>query len=189
MLAFDYARPADIDTPATESNKTGAFHFGGDTRLIDLMKPGIERPSMRVGVDQLGLTSIEETDGGGLRIGAAARNSDLANNELVRTRYPLLGSALLAGASPQQRNMSTVGGNLMQRTRCDYFVDRAFPQCNKRRPGSGCGALARDNRMHAILGASPACVAVHPSDMCVAMLALDAKSARARTRWRKTRSA
>ena len=175
MLAFDYARPADIAAAVTEGNKTGAFYIGGGTNLIDLMKAGIERPSKLVDVNHLGLTSIEETDGGGLRIGAAARNSDLANNELVRTRYPLLSSALLAGASPQLRNMATVGGNLMQRTRCDYFVDRAFPQCNKRKPGSGCGALAGENRTHAILGASPACVAVHPSDMCVAMLALDAK--------------
>src|SRR6185503_7791506 len=120
------------------------------------------------------LAGISELPDGGLRIGAGARNSDVANHMLVRERYPLLSQALLAGASPQLRNMATIGGNLLQRTRCDYFVDRGFAHCNKRDPGSGCAAKDGLNRTHAILGASPQCVAVNPSDMSVALLALDA---------------
>jgi len=175
MLGFEYAKPTDIGDAVSAGSKKGAFYIGGGTNLIDLMKGGIERPESLIDINHLTLDVIDETAEGGLRIGAAVRNSDLANHPLVRTRYPMLSSALLAGASPQVRNMATVGGNLMQRTRCDYFVDRAFPQCNKRKPGSGCGAIAGENRLHAILGASSSCVAVHPSDMCVALLALDAK--------------
>jgi xanthine dehydrogenase YagS FAD-binding subunit len=175
MLAFEYAKPTDIGAAVTAGSKKGAFYIGGGTNLIDLMKGGIERPDSLVDINHLTLDIVDENVDGGLRIGAAVHNSDLANHPLVRTRYPMLSAALLNGASPQLRNMATVGGNLMQRTRCDYFVDRAFAQCNKRKPGSGCGALHGENRLHAILGASAACVAVHPSDMCVALLALDAK--------------
>ncbi len=139
---------------------------------MDLMKEGVEQPERLVDINRLPLSTIEESNGG-LRIGALVRNSDLAAHALVRERYPLLSQALLSGASPQLRNMATVGGNLMQRTRCYYFCDAGMP-CNKRNPGSGCGALNGFNRIHAILGASDACVAVHPSDMCVALTALDA---------------
>src|SRR5207237_8191620 len=138
------------------------------------MKGGLERPQRLVDVTRLPLTAIEQLPDGGLRIGAMATNSDAANHPLVRTRYPLLSQALLAGASPQLRNMATVGGNLLQRTRCYYFYDGAFAQCNKRNPGSGCAALEGYNRIHAILGASNQCIATHPSDMAVALAALDA---------------
>jgi xanthine dehydrogenase YagS FAD-binding subunit len=138
------------------------------------MKGGLATPRLLVDVSRLPLAAVEELPQGGLRIGAAARNSDVANHPLVRSRYPLLSQALLAGASPQLRNMATVGGNLLQRTRCPYFYDVAFAHCNKRQPGSGCDAREGFNRMHAILGASEACIAVHPSDMCVALAALRA---------------
>ena len=174
MFAFDYVQPTDVISAVNARSKKGAMYIGGGTNLIDLMKGGVERPSALVDVNHLALDKIEQTDDG-LRIGAAVRNSDLAEHPLVRTQYPLLSAALLAGASPQLRNMATVGGNLMQRTRCDYFVDSAFHQCNKRKPGSGCAAIRGNNRLHAILGASTSCVAVNPSDMCVALLALDAR--------------
>src|SRR5438067_1206887 len=138
------------------------------------MKGDIETPVRVVDITHLPLTRIETAGDGGLRIGALVRNSDLANDRTVRERYPLLSRALLAGASPQLRNMATVGGNLLQRTRCYYFYDTAYSACNKRQPGSGCAAHDGYNRIHAILGASPRCVATNPSDMCVALLALDA---------------
>jgi xanthine dehydrogenase YagS FAD-binding subunit len=138
------------------------------------MKAGVEQPARLVDITHLPLAQVALAPDGGVRIGALVRNSDLAGNELIRTRYPLLAQALLAGASPQLRNMATVGGNLLQRTRCGYFTDVGFPACNKRAPGTGCGALAGRNRNHAIFGASDRCVAVHPSDMCVALAALDA---------------
>jgi len=148
--------------------------IGGGTNLIDLMKGEVEQPLRLVDINHIGLDGIAELPDGGLRIGAGARNSDTANHPLVRTRYPLLTQALLSGASPQLRNMATVGGNLLQRTRCPYFMDTAFAMCNKRAPGSGCGAREGYNRMHAILGTSSACIAVNPSDMNVALAALDA---------------
>ncbi len=146
----------------------------GEPIFVDLMKGDVEQPAVLIDITRLPLAGISETADGGLYIGALARNSDVANHAVVRQRYPLLAQALLTGASPQLRNMATVGGNLMQRTRCYYFTDTAFPACNKRSPGSGCGALAGRNRIHAVFGASKQCVATHPSDMCVALAALDA---------------
>ena len=175
MQSIIYHRPTDV--PSTlRLLRDGGKCIGGGTNLLDLMKAGVEPTGALVDINHLpGLADIAALPDGGLRIGALARNSDTAVHPLVRSRYPLLSQALLAGASPQLRNMATVGGNLMQRTRCPYFTDPAFDMCNKRQPGSGCGALEGFNRTHAILGASPACIAVHPSDMCVALLALDAQ--------------
>jgi xanthine dehydrogenase YagS FAD-binding subunit len=174
MDTFAYVRPQLLDAALAAGADGNAYYIGGGTNLVDLMKGGIARPAQLVDVNHLGLDAVTELPDGGLRIGAAARNSDVANNPVVRERYPLLSQALLAGASPQLRNMATIGGNLLQRTRCDYFVDRGFAHCNKRAPGSGCAAKDGLNRTHAILGASPQCVAVHPSDMSVALLALGA---------------
>lgn len=150
-----------------------ARYLGGGTNLVDLMKAGVERPGHLVDVRELSLDRIEETAEGGLRIGATVTNSDLAAHPVVRRRYPALAQAVLAGASGQLRNMATVGGNLLQRTRCAYFTDTALP-CNKREPGTGCPAIAGEHHNHAILGASSHCVAVHPSDMGVALAAFDA---------------
>jgi len=173
MNPFTYTRAPDKATAIREvTSAPQATFLGGGTNLVDLMKEGVEHPDHLVDIHRLPLDKIEE-NAGGLRIGAMATNSDVANHSLVREHYPLLAQALLAGASPQLRNMATVGGNLMQRTRCFYFYDTAMP-CNKRQPGSGCGALHGFNRIHAILGASEQCVAVHPSDLCVALAALDA---------------
>jgi xanthine dehydrogenase YagS FAD-binding subunit len=170
MNNFTYRRATDI-VSALEQSRAGVFLAGG-TNLVDLMREGITRPEAVVDVTKLPLESIEEREGG-LRIGAMVRNSHLAANELVRQRYPLLSEAILAGASAQLRNMATTGGNLMQRTRCYYFYDLAAC-CNKRAPGDGCDAIKGFNRIHAILGASENCIATHPSDMCVALCALDA---------------
>ena len=148
--------------------------LGGGTNLVDLMKQGVEQPGVLVDINPLPLNEIVELPNGGLRLGALARNSDTAAHPLVRTRYPMLAQAILSGASAQLRNMATDGGNLLQRTRCYYFYDPAYAQCNKRHPGSGCAAIAGFNRIHAILGASPECIATNPSDMCVALAALDA---------------
>jgi xanthine dehydrogenase YagS FAD-binding subunit len=143
--------------------------------LIDLMKMGVEKPAQLIDINRLELAQIEELPNGkGIRIGALARNSDVAAHPLVKERYPVLSQALESGASPQLRNMATVGGNLLQRTRCYYFYDPAFPSCNKRNPGSGCGALNGFNRIHAILGQSEQCIATNPGDMSVALAALDA---------------
>jgi xanthine dehydrogenase YagS FAD-binding subunit len=174
MDTFEYLRPELLDPAIAAAAAQDAYYIGGGTNLVDLMKGGIARPARLIDVNHLGLAEITELADGGLRIGAGARNSDVANHVLVRERYPLLSQALLAGASPQLRNMATVGGNLLQRTRCDYFVDRGFRHCNKREPGTGCAAKEGMNRTHAILGASPQCVAVNPSDMSVALLALGA---------------
>ena len=174
MNSFSYVRVSDVESALREGGAAGSRFLGAGTNLLDLMKGGIERPRRLVDVTRLPLAAIEEMPDGGLRIGAMATNSDAANHPLVRTRYPLLSQALLAGASPQLRNMATLGGNLLQRTRCYYFYDSAFAQCNKRNPGSGCAALEGYNRIHAILGASDQCIAVHPSDMAVALAALDA---------------
>jgi xanthine dehydrogenase YagS FAD-binding subunit len=156
-------------------SQTHGKFLGGGTNLIDLMKMGVETPAQLIDINRLPLTQVEELPGGkGVRIGALARNSDVAEHQLIKSRYPVLSEAFLSGASPQLRNMATVGGNLLQRTRCYYFYDPAFPQCNKRNPGSGCGAIEGFNRIHAILGQSDQCIATHPSDMCVALAALDA---------------
>lgn len=173
MINFDYIRPsspkAAID--ALMKDPTAQFIAGG-TNLVDLMKRGVVSPQKIIDINNLPLAGIEQGKGF-IRIGALALNSDVAENELITTKLPLLSQALKAGASPQLRNMATVGGNMMQRTRCTYFYDTTMP-CNKRQPGSGCGALEGYNRMHAIFGASPQCIAVHPSDMCVALAALNA---------------
>jgi xanthine dehydrogenase YagS FAD-binding subunit len=150
-----------------------AMFVAGGTTLIDLMKLNVERPSQLVDINRLPLSQIEELPGGGIRIGAMVRNSDMAQHDLVRMRYPVLSQALLAGASPQLRNMATTGGNILQRTRCWYFRDTASP-CNKREPGTGCPAVQGQNRIHAVLGTSDRCIATHPSDMCVALAMLDA---------------
>ena len=176
MNPFTYTRAADAQqaTSATASNASAKFLAGG-TNLIDLMKMGVERPTQLIDVNRLPLTQIEELPkAAGVRIGGLARNSDVAQHPLIVQRYPVLSQALLAGASPQLRNLATTGGNLLQRTRCYYFYDPAFPQCNKRQPGSGCGAINGFNRIHAILGQSEQCIATHPSDQNVALMALDA---------------
>jgi xanthine dehydrogenase YagS FAD-binding subunit len=151
-----------------------AKFIAGGTNQLDLMKEEVERPSRLIDISRLPLKSVEQTGDGGLRIGALVPNSDLAWHPLVEQRYPLLSSAILAGASAQLRNMASTGGNLLQRTRCYYFYDTATP-CNKREPGSGCSAIKGVNRIHAILGTSDSCIATHPSDMCVALAALEAK--------------
>jgi xanthine dehydrogenase YagS FAD-binding subunit len=175
MEAISYERATDVASAVRAAQQPGAVFIGGGTNLLDLMKGGVARPVKLIDITRIsGLDTIDTLPGGALRIGALVRNSDAANHALVRTRYPLLSQALLGGASAQLRNMATVGGNLMQRTRCSYFYDPAFAQCNKRSPGSGCAAIGGHNRMHAILGASPQCVAVNPSDMSVALAALDA---------------
>jgi xanthine dehydrogenase YagS FAD-binding subunit len=174
MKAFTYQR---VDSPAqaaTAAVKPGAKIIAGGTNLLDLMKLQVETPSNLVDINRLPLDKIEETPDGGLRIGTLVRNSDLAADSRVRQRYGVLSRALLAGASAQLRNKATTGGNLLQRTRCYYFYDITKP-CNKRSPGSGCAALAGLNRIHAILGTSEHCIATHPSDMAVAMQALDAR--------------
>jgi xanthine dehydrogenase YagS FAD-binding subunit len=174
MNPFTYTRPGDVASALREvSAAPGGRFIAGGTNLLDLMKESVERPSRLIDITQLPLTDIEAAADGGLRIGALVRNTDVAYHAVVERRYPLLAKAILAGASPQLRNMATVGGNLMQRTRCYYFYDTATP-CNKREPGAGCSAIAGLNRLHAILGASGQCIAVHPSDLCVALAALEA---------------
>ena len=174
MTPFGYARAQSIDDAVRLGLAPGAHFLGGGTNLIDLAKGGVVRPVTLVDVSRLPLAEITPTSDGGVRVGAMARNSDVANHPSIRTRYPLLSQALVSGASPQLRNMATVGGNLLQRTRCFYFYDTGFEHCNKRAPGTGCGAIDGINRNHAILGASAACIATHPSDMCVALAALRA---------------
>jgi xanthine dehydrogenase YagS FAD-binding subunit len=174
MNSLFYQRAANIDDAVRLGQQPGTKFIGGGTNLLDLVKGGVEQPVRLVDITRLALADISELPDGGVRIGALARNSDTANHPLIRQRYPLLSQALLSGASPQLRNMATVGGNLMQRTRCYYFYDTAFDMCNKRVPGSGCAAKEGYNRMHAILGASEQCIAVNPSDMGVALAALDA---------------
>ncbi|MDO6414990.1 xanthine dehydrogenase family protein subunit M [Sphingomonas sp. BIUV-7] len=172
MTPFTFARAGDTAEALRQGERAGTKYLGGGTNLVDLMREQIEAPTALV--DVTGLSSgIEETGGGGLLIGAATRNTAVAEHRLIRTRYPLLARAILAGASGQIRNMATVAGNMLQRTRCAYFYDEAA-RCNKRAPGVGCDAIDGFNRMHAILGASPACVATHPSDMCVALAAIGA---------------
>jgi xanthine dehydrogenase YagS FAD-binding subunit len=175
MISFQYSRASDIaDAVRQVTASPDAKFVAGGTNLVDLMKMDVERPAKLIDISRLPLDKVEETSVGGLRIGALVRNSDLAYHPLVERRYPVLSSALLAGASQQLRHMATVGGNLLQRTRCFYFYDIATP-CSKREPGSGCSAITGLNRMNAILGTSDACIAVHPSDMCVALAVLEAK--------------
>jgi xanthine dehydrogenase YagS FAD-binding subunit len=175
MINFQYARANDVaDAVRRIAADPSAKFIAGGTNLIDLMKEDVERPLRLIDISRLPLKRVEENADGGLRIGALVPNSDLAYHPAVAQRYPLLASAILAGASQQLRNMASTGGNLLQRTRCYYFYDTATP-CNKREPGSGCSARNGLNRMHAILGTSESCIATHPSDMCVALAALDAK--------------
>jgi xanthine dehydrogenase YagS FAD-binding subunit len=174
MRAFTYERPDNIAAAMQAASQPGASFIAGGTNLLDLMKIDVEQPTHLVDISRLPLREVAETADGGLRIGALVSNTDLAADQRVRQRYPVLAMALLNGASGQLRNQATTAGNLLQRTRCPYFYDVAMP-CNKRQPGSGCSALAGFNRMHAILGASQACIAVHPSDMAVAMAALHAE--------------
>lgn len=184
MTPFDFARAetpaqaAQMSMEAGAAVRTATPHpirfLAGGTNLVDLMKDDVERPELVIDIGRLALSAIEELPDGGLRLGALATNADTARHPLVAARYPLLASAILAGASPQLRNAATNGGNLNQRTRCYYFYDTAAA-CNKREPGSGCGAIGGVTRIHAILGASEQCIATHPSDMCVALAALDAQ--------------
>ena len=175
MNNFEYSRATDVADAIRQIVADPAAKFiAGGTNLIDLMKYDVERPARLIDITHLPLNSVEETSDGGVRIGALVPNSDLAYHPVIATRYPLLASAILAGASQQLRNMASTGGNLLQRTRCFYFYDGATP-CNKREPGSGCAAIKGINRINAILGTSDACIATHPSDMCVALAALDAK--------------
>lgn len=174
MKAFTYERPDSVKAAvASASRIEGAKFIAGGTNLLDLMKLQIETPKHLIDINKVGLDKIEDTSDGGLRIGALVRNTDLAANPRVRRDYALLSRALLAGASGQLRNKATTAGNLLQRTRCPYFYDTNQP-CNKRQPGSGCAAMNGFSRLHAIVGASEACIATHPSDMAVALRALDA---------------
>jgi xanthine dehydrogenase YagS FAD-binding subunit len=174
MNPFDYTIAQDADDAVqSRSSHDGAAFLAGGTNLIDEMKLGVETPGLLIDINRLPLDKIEDLPDGGLRIGATVRNSDLAEDARVRSRYPVLSQAILSGASPQLRNCATTAGNLLQRTRCTYFRDVSWP-CNKRRAGSGCSALDGYNRMHAILGTSDRCIATHPSDMDVALMALDA---------------
>jgi xanthine dehydrogenase YagS FAD-binding subunit len=173
MNRFEYVRASDVANAVREGALTGAKFLAGGTNLVDLLKENVEKPARLVDVNGLPLHEITETNGA-LRLGALVTNADTARDPRVLAKYPLLNSAILAGASPQLRNAATNGGNLNQRTRCYYFYDVQTP-CNKREPGTGCGALGGVNRIHAILGATPDCIATHPSDMCVALAALDAR--------------
>jgi len=173
MNQFEYQRVLTPKSAIAAINKNSNTYFlAGGTNLIDLIKSGVTIPDRLVDINNLPLSTIEQT-ATGIRIGALAHNSDVSEHPLVVKNFPLLSLALKAGASPQLRNMATTGGNMMQRTRCHYFYDTAMP-CNKRAPGTGCGAIGGYNRMHAIFGASEKCIAVHPSDMCIALVALDA---------------
>ncbi|MFF3488679.1 FAD binding domain-containing protein [Streptomyces sp. NPDC002701] len=174
MKPFAYTRARSVEEAAElHAAHSGARYLGGGTNLVDLMKLGVEEPTALVDVSRLPLDTVDELPGGSLRIGATVRNSDLAAHPAVRERWPALSQALLAGASGQLRNAATTGGNLLQRTRCPYFQDTGRP-CNKRTPGSGCAARDGVHRDHAVLGHSPQCIATHPSDLAVALAALDA---------------
>jgi xanthine dehydrogenase YagS FAD-binding subunit len=175
MQSFQYQDAKTVDDAVSANGGiAGAKFVAGGTTLIDLMKLNVETPQTLVDINRLPLTGVESTSDGGVQIGAMVRNSDLANHELIQKPYPVLSQALRSGASPQLRNMATTGGNLLQRTRCYYFRDTAYAACNKRNPGSGCAAIDGFNRIHAILGTSEHCIATHPSDMAVAMMALEA---------------
>ncbi len=174
MNTFDYLRPATIDEALAAGAEPGAAYLAGGTNLIDLMKGGVSRPTRIVDIRRLpDLDAIAWLPDGAVRIGALVRNADLARDAQFARRFPMIAEALLSGASPQLRNAATIGGNLLQRTRCAYFYDVASA-CNKRDPASGCDAIGGDNRGHAVLGGSDGCIAAHPSDFCVALVALDA---------------
>jgi xanthine dehydrogenase YagS FAD-binding subunit len=175
MINFQYTRANDVADAIRQITADPAAKFiAGGTNLVDLMKDDVERPSRLIDISRLPLKTVGQTSDGGILIGALVPNSDLAYHPLIEQRYPLLASAILSGASQQLRNMASTGGNLLQRTRCFYFYDTVTP-CNKRQPGSGCSAINGVNRINAILGTSEACIATHPSDMCVALAALEAK--------------
>jgi xanthine dehydrogenase YagS FAD-binding subunit len=174
MKTFDYVRPATVREAVAAASAPDAAYLAAGTNLLDLMKGGVTRPSRLVDISHLpGLDRIEDLADGGVRIGALVRNADLARNRAFARRYPAVAEALLSGASAQLRNAATVGGNLLQRTRCAYFYDVASA-CNKRDPGSGCDARGGENRLHAVIGWSESCIATHPSDFCVPLVALDA---------------
>jgi xanthine dehydrogenase YagS FAD-binding subunit len=181
MNPFNYERASATDAAIKSGAMHGAKFLAGGTNLVDLMKYGVESPTALVDINHLGLGDVTSLTDGSVRIGALVKNSDLADHPIIKSQYPLLSQALLSGASPQLRNMATTGGNLLQRTRCYYFTDISFPACNKRMPGSGCAAIKGYNRIHAILGqtdrgpeSKETCIATNPSDMNVAMAALDA---------------
>ncbi|MEM8820771.1 MAG: xanthine dehydrogenase family protein subunit M [Pseudomonadota bacterium] len=173
MTPFDYARARSEEEAVLRGGDSGTRYLGAGTNLVDLMREGIEAPERLVDVTGLS-RRIEATEGGGLMIGAGVSNTMVAEDATVRSRYPALARAILSGASAQIRNMATMGGNILQRTRCTYFLDVDGARCNKRAPGQGCDALEGFNRSHGVLGISSACIATHPSDMCVALAALDA---------------
>jgi xanthine dehydrogenase YagS FAD-binding subunit len=173
MQPFDYAQAKDVPGAIAAGSAEAARFVAGGTNLIDLMKCGVEHPAHLVDINPLPLSAIEEVSGG-LRIGALARMSDVAAHPVVKQRFPAVSQALLLSASPQLRNAASIGGNLMQRTRCPYFRELTWTPCNKRNPGSGCSAIGGENRMQAVLGTSDACIATHPSDLAVALAALDA---------------
>jgi xanthine dehydrogenase YagS FAD-binding subunit len=174
MRTFDFRHATSIEGAIHDVIATGGKYLGGGTNLIDLMKDGVEQPPALIDIGRLGLTNVSTTPTGGVLIQAGVTNTAIANHPLIRTWYPVLSHAILSGATTQLRNMATAGGNLLQRTRCPYFMDTAFTSCNKRAPGSGCAAHDGFNREHAILGADESCVAVNPSDMAVALTVLDA---------------
>lgn len=173
MHPFDYARAAEVPAAIRSGERDGAKFIAGGTNLVDLMKCDVERPAHLVDINELPLATIESTDKG-IRIGALARMNDVALHAHVREQFPAISQALLASASPQLRNAASIGGNIMQRTRCPYFRELTWTGCNKRNPGSGCSAIGGENRMLAVLGTSPACIATHPSDLAVALAAFDA---------------
>lgn len=174
MEPFKFLRAESNASALTTAHGRDTKYIAGGTNLLDLMKVNIEKPTQLIDINRLPLTQVEELPNGGVRIGSLVKNSELAYHPLIKKKYPVLSEALLAGASPQLRNMASVGGNLMQRTRCPYFYSTDFA-CNKRKPGSGCAAIDGYNRSNAVLGTSDKCIATHPSDMCVALAALDAK--------------
>ncbi|MCP9273601.1 FAD binding domain-containing protein [Mycolicibacterium arenosum] len=174
MKTFEFAHAATVEEAISSVVSSGGKYYAGGTNLLDLMKGGVEAPPALVDLRRLGLTNIVATDAGGVLIESGVSNSAIANHPLIRTGYPVLSQAILSGATTQLRNMATAGGNLLQRTRCPYFMDTAFARCNKRVPGSGCAATDGFNREHALFGASDTCVAIHPSDMAVALAILNA---------------
>jgi xanthine dehydrogenase YagS FAD-binding subunit len=174
VKTFEFEHATTVEAAIRSVVSTGGKYYAGGTNLLDLMKGGVEAPPALVDLRRLGLTNVSATETGGVFIEAGVTNSAVANHPLVRSQYPVLSQAILSGATTQLRNMATAGGNLLQRTRCPYFMETAFAQCNKRVPGSGCAARDGFNREHAVFGASDACVAIHPSDMAVALAILDA---------------
>ena len=174
MKTFDFRHAVSVDDAVRSVAEAGGMYLAGGTNLVDLMKNGVLQPSRLVDVRRLGLTEVTSTEAGGVRIGSGVTNSALANHPLIRSQYPVLSQAILSGATTQLRNMATVGGNVLQRTRCPYFMQPEFDRCNKRVPGSGCAAIDGFNREHALFGASEQCVATNPSDMAVALTIVDA---------------